>query len=137
MADLAAAVADTHALLYYAGGSQRLGRRAAALFARADEGNAIIYIPAAVAWEVTLLARVGRFNLRRSSREFFDDLYSNAAYQPHDLTLEQVLDADELRGGLNRDPFDGLICAAARSLSLPLLTRDADIERSGAVRVVW
>ena len=137
MADLDAAVTDTHPLLYHAGASRRLGRRAAGLFARAEERAAIVYVPAAVVWEVTLLARAGRFNLRRSPREFFDDLFSNPAYQPHDLTLAQVLDADDLQGSINRDPFDALICASARSLSLPLMTRDPDIEASGAVRVVW
>lgn len=30
-----------------------------------------------------------------------------------------------------------LICAAARSLDLPLLTRDAVIEESGLDKVVW
>jgi PIN domain nuclease of toxin-antitoxin system len=35
------------------------------------------------------------------------------------------------------DPFDALICAAARDLELPLITRDGDIGRSGAVRVLW
>ena len=46
-----------------------------------------------------------------------------------------MFDADGLR--FNRDPFDALICAAARDLALPLLTRDTDITESGAVRVVW
>jgi PIN domain nuclease of toxin-antitoxin system len=135
VADLDAAVTDTHALLYHAGGSRRLGKRAAAHFARAEARDAIVYVPAAVVWEVTLLARAGRFNLRRAPRDFFADLFSNPAYQACDLTLEQILDADELR--LNRDPFDALICAAARALSLPLLTRDTEIEQSGAVRTLW
>jgi PIN domain nuclease of toxin-antitoxin system len=135
VADVDAAVADTHALLYHAGGSRRLGKRAAAHFARTEARDALTYVPAAVIWEVTLLARAGRFNLRRAPREFFGDLFSNPAYQPYDLTAAQILDADELR--INRDPFDALICAAARALSLPLLTRDGDIEQSGAVRVLW
>jgi PIN domain nuclease of toxin-antitoxin system len=135
LAELDSAVADTHALLYHAGGSRRLGRRAAAVFARAEAREAVVYVPAAVVWEVALLARAGRFNLRRTPRGFFDDLFSNPAYQPFDLTVTQVIDADELR--INRDPFDALICAAARELALPLMTRDADIEQSGAVRVIW
>lgn len=135
MADVHAAVADTHALLYHAGGSRRLGKRAAALFARAEAREAVVYVPAAVVWEIALLARAGRFNLRRTPRGFFDDLFSNPAYQSFDLTAAQVIDADELR--INRDPFDALICAAARELALPLMTRDADIEQSGAVRVIW
>ena len=94
-----------------------------------------MYVPAAVIWEITLLARSGRFNLWRTPRAFFDDLFSGPASQPYDLTAAQIFDADELR--INTDPFDGLICAAARSLGMPLMTRDADIEQSGAVRVLW
>jgi PIN domain nuclease of toxin-antitoxin system len=135
VADFEAAVTDTHALLYHAGASRRLGKRAAAHFARAEARDALVYVPAAVIWELTLLARAGRFNLRRAPRAFFDDLFSSPAYQPHDLTAAQILDADELR--INRDPFDALICAAARDLALPLLTRDDEIEQSGAVRTVW
>ena len=135
MADVDAAVTDTHALLYHAGSSARLGRRAAAHFDRAEERRAIVYVPAAVIWEVALLARSARINLRRAPRDFFTDLFTNPAYQPYHLTAAQVFDADDLR--INRDPFDALICAAARDLQLPLITCDTDIGGSGAVRVIW
>lgn len=135
MADVAAAVTDTHALLYHASSSPRLGRRAAAHFAACERREAILYVPAAVIWEVAFLARGARVNLRRTPREFFGDLFSNPAYQPYDLTADQVFDADDLR--INRDPFDALIVAAARDLDLPLLTRDTDIANSGAVRTIW
>lgn len=135
MADSAAAVTDTHALLFHAAGGQHLGRRAAALFDKCESREAIVYVPAAVVWECGLLARAVRINLRRPLRAFFDDLFSNPAYQPLDLTVEQIFAADELR--INRDPFDALICAAALALDLPLITRDADIERSGKVKVIW
>ena len=135
MADLDAAVTDTHALLFHAAGGGRLGRRAAAHFDACERREALVYVPAAVVWECSLLARASRVNLRRSVRLFFDDLFSNPAYQPYDLTAAQVFAADESRP--NRDPFDGLICAAASDLGLPLITRDADIRASGLVRVVW
>ena len=135
MADLPAAVTDTHALLFHAGHSKALGRRAAAHFDACERQQALLYVPVAVIWEVSLLARASRINLRRPIRDFCDDLFSNPAYHPFDLTPEQVYLADELR--FTRDPFDALIVAAARSLALPLLTRDADIRASGGVRVVW
>ena len=94
-----------------------------------------MYVPAAVVWEVSLLARTGSFNLRRTTRAFFDDLFSNPAYQPYDLNAAQIFDADELR--INKDPFDALICAAARAVGLPLITRDAEIRASGAVKTIW
>ena len=131
-----AAVTDTNALLYHAAGPARLlGKRAAAHFQGCDGRSALLYVPAAVIWEVAVLARVGRADLGRSARQFFDDLFSNESYQPLDLTPDQVFDASEL--GFTRDPFDGLIVAAARSLGLPLITRDEAIRASGAVRVIW
>jgi PIN domain nuclease of toxin-antitoxin system len=135
MADLEAAVTDTHALLYHVAGSRRLGKRAAAHFTACEQRKAIVYVPAAVIWEIALLARSGHVNLRRTVRGFFEDLFSNPAYQPYDLSASQIYDADRLR--FNRDPFDALICAAARDLGLPLLTRDQDIAQVAAVRVVW
>jgi len=134
VADIEAAVTDTHALLYHAAG-RGLGPKAAAVFQAAEARRAVIYVPIAVIWEVTLLARAGKINLRRTPRVFFVDLFTNVAYQPYDLTREQVFEADELR--FTRDPFDGLIVAAARALELPLLTRDTGIVASQAVTVMW
>lgn len=135
MADTAAAVTDTHPLLFHAAGGGRLGRKAAEHFAACERREAILYVPAVVIWECALLTRAGRVNLRRSVRSFFDDLFSNPAYQPYELTAEQVLMGEEMR--VNRDPFDALICAAARDLELPLVTRDDDIRSSGLLRVIW
>lgn len=135
MADPDSAVTDTHPLLFHAAGGGRLGARAAAFFERCEQRDATLYVPAAVMWECSLLARVARVNLRRSVRAFFDDLFSNPAFQPLDLTPEQVFLADELR--FTRDPFDGLIVAAAQSVALPLVTRDGVIRGSGVVRALW
>lgn len=135
MADLPAAVTDTHALIFHASGGGQLGSRAARHFDAAEREQALVYVPVVVCWEVSLLARASRINLRRTTRAFFDDLFSNPAYQPYDLSPAQIYAADELR--FNRDPFDALIVAAAQALDLPLLTRDAEIRGSSAVRVMW
>ena len=135
MAEPHAAVTDTHALIFHAAGGGRLGSRASAFYDRCEHQQAILYVPMAVVWECSLLARVARVNFRRTVRAFFDDLFSNPAYQSVDLTPEQVYVADDMR--FTRDPFDGLICAAARTLGLPLITRDGEIRASGAVPVIW
>ena len=88
-----------------------------------------------VIWEVTLLARAVRVNLHRPVREFFGDLFSSPSYQVHPLDPGQVFEAGELRR--LRDPFDGLVCAAARDLQLPLITRDSAITDSNLVRAIW
>ena len=130
-----AALTDTHPLLFHASGGKRLGRRAAAHFEACEQRRSITYVPVAVIWEISLLSRVGRIDLRGSLRDFFDDLFGNPAYQPLDLTPEQVYLADAVQP--NNDPFDALICAAARSLSLPLISRDAAIQDSGLVQILW
>src|SRR4051794_30255221 len=135
VADPKAAVTDTHALVFHAAGGGKLGPRASAFFNRCERREAILYVPVAVIWECSLLARASRINLRRTVRAFFDDLFSNPAYQPLNLTPDQIFEADELR--LTRDPFDALIVAAARSTGAPLVTRDAVIRGSGAVPVLW
>jgi PIN domain nuclease of toxin-antitoxin system len=135
VADVPGAVADTHALLFHASASRALGRAAAAHFDACERQQALLYVPMAVIWEVSLLARASRINLRRPVQAFFDDLFSNPSYHPLDVTPEQIFRADELR--FTRDPFDALICAAAQTIDLPLITRDAQIRGSGTVKVIW
>src|SRR5690242_11069449 len=60
VADVAAAVTDTHALMFHAAGGGRLGHKAAAHFQACEQRQALTYVPAAVVWEVTLLTRAGR-----------------------------------------------------------------------------
>ncbi len=128
-------VTDTHPLIYWAAGGARLGRRGLLHFEACERQQAILYVPAAVIWETALLARTGRVDLGRPLRSFFEDLFSNPAYQPVDLTPEQVFLAMETFPA--GDPFDGLIAAAAMSLELPLLTRDAKLQASATLRTVW
>jgi len=135
VAEPRAVVCDTHALLFHAAGDRRLGRRAAAVFAACEAQRAIVYVPAVVLWEIALLARRGRVDLRRPLDRFTDDLFSNPAYQPFDLTLEQILLADAHRP--NDGPFDALVVAAARALDLPLVTRDRSIVESKIVKTLW
>jgi PIN domain nuclease of toxin-antitoxin system len=135
VADPDAAVTDTHPLVFYAAGGGKLGPRAASMFERCERRQAIIYVPAVVMWETSLLARVSRIDLKRPVRQFFDDLFSNPAYQPLDIGVDQVFAGDDVT--FTRDPFDALICASAQTIGLPLITRDAQIRSSGAVKVIW
>jgi len=135
VAEPGAFVTDTHPLLLHAAGGSALSRRAAACFAACERREALIYVPAVVLWETSLLARVGRVHLGRSLRAFAEELFSNPAYQALDLGLEQIAIADEARP--NDDPFDALVCAAAATLGLPLVTRDRAIQDWGRIRTVW
>lgn len=126
---------DTHPLLLHAARARTLGRHAAACFSACERREAIVYVPMVVLWETSLLVRAGRVRLGRPLRDFAADLFGNPAFQPCDLDLEHVCLAEEARP--NDDPFDALICAAARALGLPLVTRDREIGDWGLVRTVW
>jgi PIN domain nuclease of toxin-antitoxin system len=130
-----AAVADTHALIMHIAVRPNVGVKAAAHFRATEDGRALVYVPMAVVWEVSLLARAGHINLHRSPSVFFDELFLNPSYQPFDLTLAQVFAADGAR--FNRDPFDALIVAAAQVLGVPLITRDTAMVASRTVKVLW
>lgn len=130
-----AAVTDTHALLFHALGSRKLGRKAAAVFAKAERQEALVYVPAVVLWEVGVLARLGKIVLKRSLRSFAGDLFSNPSYQPVEILPDHVYLS--LEEAPREDPFDGLICAVARHLELPLMTRDGAIAESKLVEVLW
>jgi PIN domain nuclease of toxin-antitoxin system len=129
------AVADTHALLLHTSRATSLGKRAAVHLAACEGQQAVVYVPAAVVWEVAVLSRTRRGLLKTSVRDYFEHVFSNPCFQYLDLTADQIFDAHDL--GFTRDPFDGLIVAAARALDLPLITRDDAIRASGAVRVLW
>ena len=126
---------DTQALLFHAGRDRRLGSQAAALFRACEARNAIVYVPVVVLWEIGVLAQRGRVDLGRSLAGFTEDLFSNPAYHPLELSVEQVLLA--AAQGPHGDPFDPLIVAAARLLDLPLVTGDRKIAESSSVRTVW
>ena len=76
-----------------------------------------------------------RVNLHRPVREFFADLFSSPSYQVHPMDPGQAVDAGVLRA--QRDPRDALVCATARDLDLPLITRDGAITDAKLVRAIW
>ena len=68
-------VTDTHALIHrVTGRKQRLGRRARAIFDRADRGSDTIVVPFTVLEEVLLLSEVGKIHIPLPFREFFRPL---------------------------------------------------------------
>lgn len=131
-----AAVSDTHALVWYASGQHRkLGRDARRYFKRADEGKAVIHIPALVLIELLELITRGHLKAHGTADEWVESLFSGARYQHADLTRDIALAAHHLQGIPERG--DRLIAATAAHLELPLITRDGAIGRSAGVSVIW
>ncbi len=131
-------VTDTHPLIWYlAKQDTKLPRKVFAAFKSAEEGTGgHIWVPSAVAWEISQLMRKTN---RLSAIGSFEELIAESFYfksmtlaelQPDDLVLAHQLN-------FSRDPFDSLIVATAQRMDLPLMTADSDITDSNACKVFW
>ena len=130
------AVTDSHALIWYAmGPGRRLGRAARALFARADRGDATIYVPTLVLVEVAEAVRRGALRFDGGFSRWARGLLASGRFVAADLTADVVLEADGLYA--IRERGDRLIAATAVHLECPLITRDPDLARVPSLTTVW
>jgi PIN domain nuclease of toxin-antitoxin system len=129
---------DTHAWLWSVLDHPRLGRRAraalSAVSAQERVGLAGISLKEA-AWH---LAR-GRVVIDQSFGPWALWLRAAASSPQLDvlpLTVDVAIESEQL-GDSFPDPADCLIAATARVHDLTLITSDAGIRKSGAVRTLW
>lgn len=128
-------VTDTHPLVWYSQSlPKKLGRRARRVFEQAEAGQAVVHIPTMVLVESLELVRSGLVKLTLSSEDWIVAMFDTGGFVEADLTTDVVLNAHELYAIPER--ADRLIAATARSLGLPLITRDQTIAAAG-VDVVW
>jgi PIN domain nuclease of toxin-antitoxin system len=129
-------VTDTHALIHHVTDhKRRLGRRARAVFDRADRGLETIIVPFTVLEEILLLSEIGKIQIPLPFREFVISLdkADNLDLAVNDTAI--LLEAATFT--TIRDPYDRMIIAQARVEGLPLITGDEKIQESGLVRTVW
>src|ERR1044072_8273228 len=71
-------VTDTHSLIYYVTGhNAKLSRRALRAFQQAERGEAHIYIPAVVLWEISRLEKEGEIRLNEPYEDWADALLAH------------------------------------------------------------
>ena len=126
-------VADTHAPLWYLGGSQVLGDAAKAAFEEVANGSGQVLIPAIVIAElISLSEKRGR---EIDVNRIVDTLRSQPGFRLTDLSPEIVLGILPI---VNlRDIHDRLIVSEAIAQGATLITRDQSITDSGLTPVVW
>lgn len=129
-------VADSHAVVWYLQGSDRLSAPAAQALAEAEATDGIV---------VSLATLVDLWYVTQTTRKLTEAhltglrsvLTSSAAFvlQPIDLP---VVDATvSIARDLLADPWDRFIVATARALTLPLVTRDDAIRKTRIVPIIW
>jgi PIN domain nuclease of toxin-antitoxin system len=126
---------DTHALLWWQAGSERLGTSATEAIATA----ARILISPISCWEVAMLVGKGRVALDRPVGRWVDELVGGTV-EVAELTARVATAAGSLVG-FHGDPADRLIYATAATDGLVLVTKDRRLAdhaaTQGDVRVVW
>jgi PIN domain nuclease of toxin-antitoxin system len=131
-----AAVTDSRALIWYAiGPNRRLGRRARELFARAERGQAFIYIPVIVLVEVAEAIHRGAIQCQPGFTRWSHRLFASGRFVATDLTMQVVVEAESLYAIPERG--DRLIAATALSLESPLITNDPAIARIPTLTTIW
>ena len=126
-------VTDTHSLLWYLINSPLLGKNASVAFGDAENGFALIYIPAIVFAELYYL-NVKNNQIIDFQRDF-QKIKQSAQFVLVPFEADDVLDFD--KNSAVKEMHDRMIVGAARRLNAPLLTKDVNITDSGLVQIIW
>jgi len=128
---------DTHVLVWWKAGGDRLSARARREMARADS---LLVSPLSF-WEIGVLAARGRLALDRELHEWVASVVAEGEIELAPLSASAAASAAALDGGFSPDPADRMIYATAREALVPLVSKDWRLreyaERHRDVRVVW
>jgi PIN domain nuclease of toxin-antitoxin system len=127
---------DTHVVLWWQAGGDRLTRAAT----RAIETASEILISPLTCWEIATLHRLGRIELDRDPLQWIRDLLAGERITHAPLTPEAAAWAGGLTADFPGDPIDRLLYGTARDLRVPLITKDDRIRAAAAfadVRTIW
>jgi PIN domain nuclease of toxin-antitoxin system len=129
-------LADTHAILWFAGGEQRrLGARAARIFDGLPRLQTAIAVSVISLWEVAMLHDEGLIRLSAGFSAWSEALQALQGVSVEPLTVRDVDEARALRD--LTDPHDRLIAGTAVRLGVPLLTADRRIVGHRRVKTIW
>lgn len=123
---------DTHALLWWLAGNERLS--SAARGAIADHANDVL-VSAASAWEIATKYRLGRLPGAAAVAEDVTGCLLDQGFQPLAITVADGERAGRLPGPV-RDPFDRMLIAQALTLDIALVSVERPFDRYG-VRRLW
>ncbi len=128
---------DTHVLLWWQAGGQRLSPAAATAIDRAQA----IHVSPLTFWEIATLRRLGRVELDRELGVWVHDLLRQPRIAIAALTPEAAAWAGDLRADFPGDPIDRLLYATGRDMRLPMVSKDERLRdysvNSGDVEFIW
>ena len=124
---------DTHALYWYFINSPRLGAQANLAFDEADQGQALLYVPAIVLAELYYLNK--KHGAPLDFAAVLAQLQQSAQFVLLSFDANDVLDFE--KHAAVPEMHDRMIVGAALRLGAACLTCDGQIMRSGLVSTIW
>ena len=128
---------DTHVLLWWQAGGERLSQAAAGAIGQAD----VIYLSPLTFWEVATLRRLGRIEIDRPLGTWVHDVLRQPRVSAAPLSPEAAAWAGDLTAAFPGDPIDRLLYATSRDLRIPFVTKDENLRsfaaNAGEVDIVW
>ena len=110
---------DTHALLWWLDDNLTLSSEARTAI---SESTNIVFISAAVIWEIRIKQSLGKLKIPKNFREVLE----NQPFEMLDITTDHAHKIGSLEKH-HRDPFDRMLIAQALAERFTLVTRDKNI----------
>ena len=122
---------DTHALIWWLAGDEKLGRRARE--AISDEAN-LVAVSAASAMEVATKFRIGKLPDAALLAQDFEAIIASQGFTELGISVRHARLAGEM-GIDHKDPFDRLLIAQAMSEDLALVSNETRFDEFAVTRV--
>ncbi|UCC52734.1 MAG: type II toxin-antitoxin system VapC family toxin [Anaerolineaceae bacterium] len=119
---------DTHVFLWAVDDNPHLSPAAREAIV---DGNNIVYVSAATAWEISIKRAIGKLRIPES--DYLEELRLHR-FTPLSITTEHALAVENLPL-VHKDPFDRMLIAQAQEEKLTIVTRDSRI-KAYDVRVI-
>ncbi len=130
-------VLDTHALVWWVSEPARLGARARRAINAAVDAREPIAVSSISAWEISVLASVGRLKLRMDVAAWLAQVESLPFFNFVPVDNRIAVRSANLEGFPHRDPADRIIVATALSFGATLVTADERIRAYRPLKTTW
>ena len=130
-------VLDTHVLIWWVNGDERLSARARKAIEKEMTGDGQILVSAISAWEIAMLVAKGRLALTMDIDDWLATVASIEGVVFVPVGADVAVQSVRLPGEFHPDPADRMIVALARHHSVPMVTSDAKIQAYPHVKTVW
>jgi PIN domain nuclease of toxin-antitoxin system len=122
---------DTHAFLWFIGGSSSLSQKARQLIE--DESN-LVYLSAASLWEMAIKVSLGKLTLDEPFGTIIPEQIALNGIEILDISIAHTAQVAKLPF-CHRDPFDRLLIAQALEEQIPIIGRDETFDDYGITRL--